>query len=186
MKTGFVLAISIAALFALGSQAPAAEIIGQVVDATGRPVSGVQIQVEDASGRSVGQAVSDSTGEYGLGGLGEGTYSLSANGQSAVTYVGHGGVTVNWGVSGNSWLATARPGLVAPGSGADLPLASSHTLAPISLIQDGDDHDCDEGRDDSKCDCDNNRDREDPKCECKCKCDNDRDDPKKCKKSPYR
>lgn len=66
MRTGFVLAVSMAALVALGSQAPAAEIVGQVVDTTGRPVSGVQIVVEDASGQSVGQAVSDSTGEYSL------------------------------------------------------------------------------------------------------------------------
>ena len=36
--TGFLLAIGMAALFALGSQAPAAEIVGQVVDTTGKPV----------------------------------------------------------------------------------------------------------------------------------------------------
>jgi hypothetical protein len=175
-----------AALFALGSQAPAAEIIGQVVDTAGLPVSGVQILLEDASGQSVGQAVSDSTGEYGLTGLSAGTYSLSANGQSAVTYVGHEGVTVNWGISGNSTLATARPGLMAPASGAGnnaagLPVASSHTLAPLSLLSD-EDHHCDDPRyrDDPKCKCDH--DRADPRC----KCDNDRDDPKKCKQSPHR
>ena len=99
--------------------------------------------VEDASGQSVGLAVSDSSGEYELSGLPEATYSLSANGQSAVTYVGHGGVTINWGISGNSVLATARPGLSSTTSEAgNSPSPANSQPATLTLLNTSNGVDC--------------------------------------------
>jgi len=186
MKNRLIVSIAVCSIILFGGGlVRAAEIVGRVLDANGRPVSGVPIRVENASGQSVGSTVSDLDGGYGLAGIPEGSYTLDVQGQSAVTYVGHGGVTVNWGMKGDGLLAVAQPG-VAQGApdvahaAAEFAPTDSHMLAPLNLVS-ADRHDRGDHED---CDRDDRGDHRGSKD--RCKCDNDRDDPQSCKKSPHR
>lgn len=88
-----------------------ADIVGTVADPSGAPIAGVKVSVENQAGVNVGATSSDSLGKYEFHGLQTGTYTLLSSGQSAVSYVGPQGLTVNWGVSHNaSAIATALSG----------------------------------------------------------------------------
>lgn len=185
MKSGLMVAVAVSTIIVLAGIVTAADVVGRVVDAKGRPVSGVPIRLQNASGQSVGSAVSDLDGGYELAGLPEGSYILDVQGQSAVAYVGHEGVTVNWGLRGGTALAVAQPGIAqgspdAAHAAAALPAGDSRALAPLSLVSaergDGGDRD----------DCDEDDRDEHHGSKGKCKCDNDRDDPRSCKQTPHR
>ena len=112
-------------LFTLGSGALfvscatagfSADIIGTIVSPAGEPIRGVTVSVEDNAGAAVGASASDVAGKYIIHALAPGTYTLTANGQTAVAYVGDQGLTVDWGIASNSQvIAAARQGM-APSS----------------------------------------------------------------------
>jgi outer membrane receptor protein involved in Fe transport len=55
------------------------EVIGTVDDALGRPIADVQLSLQNAAGKSVGETVSDSEGHFRFNGIAPGTYSVIAN-----------------------------------------------------------------------------------------------------------
>jgi hypothetical protein len=105
-------------------QSRAADIVGRTADAQGRRVSSVEISVQDLHGKRFASVKSDASGNYEIHGLSPGVYALVVRGQSAVTYVGDEGVTVNWGVEpGLPPVAIARRGTIAPVLGLDRPIS---------------------------------------------------------------
>jgi hypothetical protein len=82
-----------------------ADVVGTVLDLQQHPVSGVNIVVQDSTGKTVGQATTDATGQYKIGGLSPNTYDYTLSpgtgfkGGSAVSYLDNDGLTVNWKVS---------------------------------------------------------------------------------------
>jgi Carboxypeptidase regulatory-like domain len=124
-------AISAALMVGAASVAFSADIVGTIGGPGGKPIPGVQVSVDNQSGVTVGSATSDTLGRYEFRGLQPGTYTLNSSGQSAVSYVGPNGVTVNWGVTPNApAIATAHVGT---GSSVnDLNSASSVTQLAAS------------------------------------------------------
>jgi len=115
---GSVCGIGIAMLLALPS-AFCADVVGTVLDLQQHPVSGVNIVVQDTTGKTFGQATTDAAGQYKISGLSPNTYDYMLNplgtgfkGGSAVSYLDNNGLTMNWKVS-NAGDAVA---LAAPGS----------------------------------------------------------------------
>jgi large repetitive protein len=105
-----VFAAALAVALAAGAQAFAGDVLGRVADAQGHPISGVPVRIQDSTGNTVGMGVSDVNGNYAIHGVAPGTYTLNSKGQSAVTYVGSQGVSVNWGTSGIAPpMALAQP-----------------------------------------------------------------------------
>jgi hypothetical protein len=105
-------------------QSRAADIVGRTADAAGRPVSSVEISIQDLHGKRVASAKSDASGNYEIHGLAPGVYALVAREQSAVTYVGDEGVIVNWGIApGLAPVAVARRGIGAPAVALDRPVS---------------------------------------------------------------
>ena len=103
--------ISAALLLGLALSAFGADIVGRVGDASGAAVPGVTVSVGTRTGTQVGTAISDSLGRYAIHGIQPGTYTLSARGQSVVSYVSQDGMTVDWGIAPNApVIATAHPG----------------------------------------------------------------------------
>jgi hypothetical protein len=179
-----IMALMACAISFASGRAEAAQIVGRVLDAQGQPISGITVRLENARGDRIASTVSAPDGAYGLFGLSEGTYTLDVQGQSAVTYVGREGVTVNWGLKNGAALAVAEPGSASAAAGNAHAEAFTdsdpHTLAPLNLVsadrRGGDDHgDCD--RDDHD---------EHRSSRGRCKCDDDRDDPRSCKQTPHR
>ena len=110
-KAGTIAGTSAALLLGLALSTFGADIVGTVADPSGAPIPGVTVSVGTRTGTQVGTAISDSLGRYAMHGIQPGTYTLSARGQSAVSYVGQDGLTVDWGVAANvPTIATARPG----------------------------------------------------------------------------
>ena len=110
-------------LFALGSlmlatQARPAEIAGSVTDTQNHPVSSAHVSVEDQAGNVVGKADADTNGQYSIGGIATGEYSISLTlpgtkyqGQTVETGVPPEGLCIYWMVSqSTSALAAGRPG----------------------------------------------------------------------------
>jgi uncharacterized surface anchored protein len=82
-----------------------------IVNPAGAPLKGVTVSVQNQAGAEVGIGVTDESGQYVIHGLAPGTYTLISKGQSAVTYVGDQGITVDWGIAANSQIiAAARQG----------------------------------------------------------------------------
>jgi uncharacterized surface anchored protein len=122
MKKLLVVA-SNAALFLLGSAVAvsSADIVGMIVNPAGAPVTGVMVSVQNQAGAAVGNGVTDEAGRYVIHGLVPGTYTLISKGQSAVTYIGDEGITVDWGIAANSQvIAAARQG-IAPSAVSSAP-----------------------------------------------------------------
>ena len=109
-----------AGVLLLGSAAAAssADIVGTIVNPSGAPIPGVTVSAQTQAGAAVGSGVTDEAGRYVVHGLVPGTYVLVSKGQSAVTYVGDQGVTVDWGIAADSRvIAAARQGTAPPLSG---------------------------------------------------------------------
>jgi Carboxypeptidase regulatory-like domain len=123
-KKPFALAFICAALLASASTVVwSADIVGTAADRSGAPISGMTISVQTRDGAPAGEAVSDAEGHYAIHNLTAGTYVLTSNGQSAVTYVGSGGVAVNWWISPNAPpIATAQAGKVSSGGALNEPI----------------------------------------------------------------
>ncbi len=112
MKKILFLASSLA-LVLLGSAMAvwSADIVGTIVNPAGAAIPGITVSVQNEAGAAVGNGVTDEDGQYVIHGLAPGTYTLTAKGQSAVTYIGEQGITVNWGIAPHSkGLAVARQG----------------------------------------------------------------------------
>ena len=111
-----------------------ADIVGTVADTSGAPIPGVTVSVGSQTGTHVGTATSDSLGRYAIRGLQPGTYTFSARGQSAVSYVGDNGLTVDWGVPSNAPpIATAHAG----SGSADAQAEVSNRLIGFAAKSDG-------------------------------------------------
>jgi hypothetical protein len=109
--------MSAALLLGVAMSAFGADIVGTVADPGGAPIPGVTVSAASKTGTQVATATSDSHGRYAMQGIQPGTYRLNAHGQSAVSYVGENGLTVDWGVSPTApTIATAHEGT---GSGAE-------------------------------------------------------------------
>ena len=106
-----IAATSAALVLGLAMSAFGADIVGTIVDSSGVPIPGVAVSVGTRAGTKVGTATSDSLGRYAMRGIPPGTYTLSTKGQTAVSYLGKDGLTVDWGLAPNApAIATARPG----------------------------------------------------------------------------
>ena len=109
-------------------QSRAADIVGRTADTEGRPVSSLEISIQDLHGKRIASVKSDASGNYEIHGLAPGVYALVALGQSAVTYVGDEGLTVDWGIaSGLPPVAIARRGIGAPAAALD------RSVSPMSV-----------------------------------------------------
>jgi carboxypeptidase family protein len=120
MKKTLVALIAGCAL-AAGTAAPVlcADIVGTVQNANGYAVPGVTVSTRTTDGQNVGTAITDSQGNYTIDGVATGLYYITLTpppgsdllGQSAASYVGDPGLTVNWGVApGRPSVAMAMPG----------------------------------------------------------------------------
>jgi len=110
-------------LFALGllmfaAQARSAEIAGSVTDTQNQPVTPAHVSVKDQAGNVIGKADADTNGNYSIGGIATGQYSVSLTlpgtkyqGQTVETGVPPEGLCIRWMVSQSaSALATGRAG----------------------------------------------------------------------------
>jgi hypothetical protein len=95
-------------LVTLPDFAYSADLSGSVSMGPGQPVAGVQIQLQDPSGKTVAQELTDSSGHYGFTGLTPGQYECvldpldsSIRGGSAHTNVAPEGTTLDWKVATN-------------------------------------------------------------------------------------
>src|SRR3984893_1694455 len=106
-----VLSMAIALIAATAASAPCGDVVGEISDFLGQPVSGTQISLLNSSGITVGSTVTGSNGAYAFRGLHPGAYTINSNGKSVVTYVGRDGMKVNWGVRpGAEPVVVAEPG----------------------------------------------------------------------------
>ena len=106
-----VLSMAIALIAAAAASAPCGDVVGEISDFLGQPVSGSQISVLNSSGATVGRTVTGSDGAYAFRGLHPGAYTINSSGKSVVTYVGKDGMKVNWGVRpGAEPVVVAEPG----------------------------------------------------------------------------
>src|SRR5208283_432485 len=107
-----------------------ADIVGTIVNPSGAPIPGVAVSVQNQAGAAVGTSVSDGAGRYSIHGLTPGAYTLISSGQTAVTYLGDQGITVDWGIAANYQVfAVARQG-TAPASALVSGKSSMKDLAP--------------------------------------------------------
>jgi len=91
------------------------DIVGIIVNPAGVPITGETVLVQNDEGAAVGAGASDGTGKYAIHGLAPGTYTMILKGQTAVTYVGDQGITVDWGIAANSQvIAVATQGTEPP------------------------------------------------------------------------
>ena len=124
--------------FALGvlmfaAQARSAEIAGSVTDTQNHPVTSAHVSVKDQVGNVVGKADADTNGNYSIGGIATGEYSVSLTlpgtkyqGQTVETGVPPEGLCIRWMVSQSaSALATGRAG------------AKAGTCTPVSAAAGG-------------------------------------------------
>ncbi len=127
-----------AGLLALGLrvfavQAWSAEIAGSVTDTLNHPVTSAHVSVKDEAGNVVGKADAGTNGQYSIGGMAIGEYSISLTlpgtkyqGQTIESGVPAEGLCLYWMVSQSaSALATGRPG------------ARAGTCTPVSAAAGG-------------------------------------------------
>jgi Carboxypeptidase regulatory-like domain len=117
-----VLSMATALIATAAASAPCSDVVGEILDSLGQPISGTQISVLNSSGATVGRAVTGSDGAYAFRGLHPGAYTINSSGKSVVTYVGNDGMKVNWGVRRG-----AEPVVVAEPGATGLPVHSSAT-----------------------------------------------------------
>jgi hypothetical protein len=94
------------------------DLVGTVVDQDGHAVSGAKIVTQSPDGQPIGSAISDSNGQYQINGVNAGEYFVTlapagtaGQGQTVASYVGNGGLTVNWAVApGVAPVASANAG----------------------------------------------------------------------------
>jgi hypothetical protein len=103
MKTRELICSTAMLFVVLPVSAYSADLAGTVTNGLGQPVAGVQIQLQDGSGKAVAQQLTDSTGHYGFTELTPGTYECVLNpsgsqlkGGSAEAKVETEGTTLNW------------------------------------------------------------------------------------------
>ncbi|MGO9061616.1 MAG: carboxypeptidase-like regulatory domain-containing protein [Candidatus Binataceae bacterium] len=109
-----------ACLLAVGMTTPSfsQDLAGTVVDQDGHAVSGAKIITQTPDGQTIGSATSDSQGQYQIDGVNAGEYFITlapaaaaGQGQTVASYVGNGGLTVNWAVApGVAPVASAKAG----------------------------------------------------------------------------
>jgi hypothetical protein len=112
LVAGFALAMS------LVSSALCEELVGTVVDQNGNAVPGATVVAHTPEGLQTGTAIANPQGQYQINGLAPGQYYITLNpatngfeGQTVASYVGNGGLTVNWSVApGVNPVASATPG----------------------------------------------------------------------------
>lgn len=117
-KTILVWAAGCALAISVASFAIAADIVGSVIDAGGNAVPNSKISIANQAGQVSGQAVTDQQGRYAVGGLPDGQYNITldpaganSRGDTAVSYLGAKGLTVNWSVGPSRQpIATAQTG----------------------------------------------------------------------------
>jgi hypothetical protein len=121
------------------SAALCAEIVGNVLDASGNAVPGVRVSTTTRDGQAVATAVTDGQGDYAIGDLSSGLYYVTLSppagsdvrGQSVATYVGGTGLTVNWAVApGRAPVASAMPGVTNNNPGIAIAAASKPADPP--------------------------------------------------------
>jgi Carboxypeptidase regulatory-like domain len=117
-----VLSMATALIATAAASAPCGDVVGEILDSLGQPISGTQISVASSSGATVGRTVTGSDGAYAFRGLQPGAYTINSNGKSVVTYVGNDGMKVNWGVRPG-----AEPVVVAEPGATGVPVHSSAT-----------------------------------------------------------
>jgi len=115
-----------ACLFAVGMTTPSfsQQLAGTVVDQGGHAVAGAKIVTQTPDGQTIGSATSDSQGQYQIDGVDAGEYFITlapaaaaGPGQTVASYVGNGGLTVNWAVApGAAPVASAKAGTIAVAS----------------------------------------------------------------------
>ncbi len=114
-------------------QALSATVCGFAQNAQG-PVSGVTVEVKDASGKVLGTGVTGSNGQYSISGLSPGTLDLFVDPSSGVQ--GGSGVLdltgdsrmVNWQVSDSSGAVASQDGICRAGALTPLEWASIGVL----------------------------------------------------------
>ena len=124
-----IIVFAAACLLALGMTTPSfsQDLVGTVVDQHGNAVSGAKIVTQSPDGQPIGSAVSDSNGQYQIAGVGAGEYFISlapagtaGQGQTVASYVGNGGLTVDWAVApGVAPVASAKAGTASLASTSD-------------------------------------------------------------------
>jgi hypothetical protein len=115
-------------------QALSATVCGFAQNAQG-PVSGVTVEVKDASGKVLGTAVTGANGQYSISGLSPGTLDLFIDPSSGV--LGGSGVLdltgdsrmVNWQVSDSTGAVASQDGVCRAGALTPLEWASIGVLA---------------------------------------------------------
>jgi len=105
-----------------------ADIVGTIVNPSGAPIPGVTVSVQNQAGAAVGASVSDRTGKYAIYGLPPGNYTLISAGQTAVAYVGDRGITVDWGIAGNSHVIAAAK----QGTEPSVPLSDNSSMKDLA------------------------------------------------------
>jgi len=125
MKRSIIVFVA-ACLLALGVSSPSfcQDLVGTVVNQDGHAVSGAKIVTQSPDGQPIGSAVSDSNGQYQIAGVGAGEYFItlapagnSGQGQTVASYVGNGGLTVDWAVApGVAPVASAKAGITSVAS----------------------------------------------------------------------
>ncbi len=93
-----------------------ANILGRVVDQTGKPLANLEIAIKDANGNLLGTVRTNIIGRYCLTDLATGHYWLTQDparapfdGQTVVTSLPPEGLYIDWRVTGNSAIALASP-----------------------------------------------------------------------------
>jgi Carboxypeptidase regulatory-like domain len=132
----------VAGLFMLtiSSSAFGAEIVGTVADLQGKPVKGVQLKVQNSTGKSIASVTPDSKGYYQITGLKEGKYNYilephtaGFKGGQLSEYLSNKGLTIDWKVSSvGPAAAVASAGIGTAASGATLGLSSAAFGAAVA------------------------------------------------------
>ena len=132
-----IIAFAAACLLALGLTTPSfcQDLVGTVVDQDGHAVSGAKIVTQSPDGQPIGSAVSDANGQYQINGVNAGEYFITlapagtaGQGQTVASYVGNGGLTVNWAVApGVAPVASAKAGTTSVAS-TDNPVSICRSL----------------------------------------------------------
>ena len=91
-----------------------ANILGRIVDQTGRPLANLEVAVKDVNGNLLRTVRTNAIGRYCLTDLATGQYMLSQDparapfdGQTVVTSLPPEGLYIDWRVAGNSAIALA-------------------------------------------------------------------------------
>jgi hypothetical protein len=134
----FIIGISV--LLRLPS-ALGADLVGNVTDTGGHPVSGVNILVQDTTGKTAGEATTDAAGHYEIGNLPPNAYDYTLNpgttgfkSGTAVSYLDKDGLTINWKVSkGDDASALATQGGKVAIAGDPFGLSMPEFLSVVAL-----------------------------------------------------